>query len=121
MGHTRARFGQVTRWLLSGVIVVAVAAAGVFVWNRPEQAEAIHYVTQPITRGDLRIAVTATGNLAPTNQVQVGSELSGIVKNVNVDTRTATRRLRGAIAWHETCDSRYVLNECGHGSSKERS
>ena len=31
------------------------------------------------------MAVTATGNLAPTNQVQVGSELSGIVKSVHAD------------------------------------
>jgi HlyD family secretion protein len=31
------------------------------------------------------VTVTATGNLAPTNEVEVGSELSGIVRTVAVD------------------------------------
>lgn len=85
VGHAHARFAHFTRWLLSGVIVLALVAVGVFVWSRREQADAIQYVTQPVTRGYLRVMVTATGNLAPTNQVQVGSELSGIVKSVDVD------------------------------------
>jgi HlyD family secretion protein len=85
VGHIHFPVGHLTRWLLSGVIGVALVAAGVFAWNRGEQAEAVQYVTQPVTQGDLRVTVTATGNLAPTNQVQVGSELSGIVKRVEAD------------------------------------
>jgi HlyD family secretion protein len=67
-----------------GVVALAVVAAAVFTWSRRGQVATTQYVTQPVTRGDLRVLVTATGNLAPTNQVQVGSELSGIVKSVNV-------------------------------------
>ena len=36
-------------------------------------------------RGDLTVIVTATGTLQPTNKVDVGSELSGIVKSVEAD------------------------------------
>jgi HlyD family secretion protein len=36
-------------------------------------------------RGDLVVTVSATGNLQPTNQVDVGSELSGTVEAVFVD------------------------------------
>ena len=36
-------------------------------------------------RGDLTVIVTATGTLQPTNKVDVGSELSGIIKSVEVD------------------------------------
>ncbi|OYY55577.1 MAG: efflux transporter periplasmic adaptor subunit [Halothiobacillus sp. 28-55-5] len=39
----------------------------------------------PATRGDLTVTVTATGTLAPTNQVDVGIEVSGTVKEVLVD------------------------------------
>ena len=35
--------------------------------------------------GALSVSVSATGKLAPTNQVQVGSELSGLVTKVVVD------------------------------------
>ena len=85
VGHAAVRLGHLRRWLVSGLIAVAVVTTALYLWNRSQAAEAIQYVTQPVTRGDLRVTVTATGNLAPTNQVQVGSELSGIVKSVNVD------------------------------------
>ncbi|WP_353204452.1 efflux RND transporter periplasmic adaptor subunit [Sphingomonas sp.] len=43
------------------------------------------YSTEAVTRGSLSVSVSATGKLAPTNQVQVGSELSGLVTRVVVD------------------------------------
>lgn len=43
------------------------------------------YSTEAVTRGSLSVSVSATGKLAPTNQVQVGSELSGLVTKVVVD------------------------------------
>jgi HlyD family secretion protein len=43
------------------------------------------YATQDVTKGNLTVTVSATGKLAPTNQVQVGSELSGLVETVLVD------------------------------------
>jgi HlyD family secretion protein len=43
------------------------------------------YVTQAVTRGDLAIAVSATGTLQPRNQVDVGAEVSGKIDNLYVD------------------------------------
>ena len=43
------------------------------------------YATQTVQRGDLTTSVAATGKLAPTNQVTVGSQLSGLVTRVVVD------------------------------------
>jgi HlyD family secretion protein len=43
------------------------------------------YATETVRRGNLRVTVSATGNLQPTNEVQVGSEQSGLVKQVFVD------------------------------------
>ncbi|MBE0617414.1 MAG: efflux RND transporter periplasmic adaptor subunit, partial [Proteobacteria bacterium] len=39
----------------------------------------------PVQIGSLAVTVSATGNLEPTNQVEVGSELSGTVRTVEVD------------------------------------
>jgi HlyD family secretion protein len=66
------------------------------------------YATVPVQRGNLTVTVSATGNLAPTNEVEVGSEQSGIVTDVYVDNndrvtkgqplaRLDTSRLRDAI------------------------
>ena len=46
--------------------------------------EPAHYATAAVTRGDLVVTVAATGNLTPTKQVNVGSEVSGIVVDVFV-------------------------------------
>jgi HlyD family secretion protein len=46
--------------------------------------EPVHYATAPVRQGDLSVSVSATGNLAPTKQVNVGSELSGLVTDVFV-------------------------------------
>lgn len=43
------------------------------------------YATAPVERGRLVTTVSATGKLAPTNQVTVGSQLSGLVVRVLVD------------------------------------
>ncbi|MFA5964477.1 MAG: efflux RND transporter periplasmic adaptor subunit [Sphingomonas sp.] len=43
------------------------------------------YATETAQRGNLTVSVSATGKLAPTNQVDVGSELSGLVTKVLVD------------------------------------
>ena len=43
------------------------------------------YATADVKRGDMRVHVTATGNLAPTNEVSVGSELSGLIDKVLVE------------------------------------
>jgi HlyD family secretion protein len=45
----------------------------------------VAYATRPVERGDLTVVVSATGNLAPTNQVEVGSEGSGTITEVYVD------------------------------------
>lgn len=71
--------------LLAATAILVVGAVALFWWQRDTPAATPQYKTQPVQRGDLKVVVTATGTLAPVNQVQVGSELSGIVKSVEVD------------------------------------
>jgi HlyD family secretion protein len=95
------------RWLYAAAaLLVAIAAAvAIFRGNGKDPA----YATAPVTRGDLEVRISATGNLAPTNEVEVGSELSGLVEAVLVDVndrvtkgqpiaRLDTLRLRDTIA-----------------------
>ena len=65
--------------------VVIVATALIVIWSLKGTATTLQYKMEPVIRGNMAITVTATGNLAATNQVDVGSELSGIIKTVAVD------------------------------------
>jgi len=72
------------RWLLLTLLLLALAAAAI-VWSLTRVNGSPAYKMQAVQRGDLTVTVTATGNLEPTNQVEVGSELSGIIRTVDVD------------------------------------
>jgi len=70
------------RWLW---LLVPVLAVAVFVGMRARRSDTPVYLTEPAREGPLRVTVTATGTLQPTNQVDVGSEVSGIIDKVFVD------------------------------------
>lgn len=65
------------------LIIIAVITV-VFLKGRGK-TRSIEYITQEVKQGSLTVIVTATGTLQPTNKVEVGSELSGIIKSVEVD------------------------------------
>ena len=50
------------------------------------------YITEEVERSSLDLTVTATGNLRPTNQVTVGSEVNGPVERVLVDVNDRVTR-----------------------------
>ena len=71
-----------TKWLAAGVIALLAILLLLRLFTGTPTAQ---YATQPASRGLLQVTVSATGRLAPINQVQVGSELSGLVTKVLVD------------------------------------
>lgn len=48
-------------------------------------SDASPFATEDVKKGDLTVTVSATGNLTPINQVDVGSEQSGLITQVYVD------------------------------------
>lgn len=50
------------------------------------------FVTAEVQRGELTVIVTATGTLAPLNQVDVGSEISGMIESIAVDFNDRVKR-----------------------------
>ena len=66
-------------------VLIAMLGGGIYFLQRETPVQLVEYVTQPLTRGELQVTVTATGTLQPTKQVTIGSEVSGIIENVFVD------------------------------------
>ena len=78
-------YGRWVKRLIVVALVVIAAIAGVVIWRTLGKSNTPQYKTEEVRRGDLTVIVTATGTLQPTNTVDVGSELSGIIKSVEVD------------------------------------
>jgi HlyD family secretion protein len=72
------------KWVFGLLCFGIIAAAAVIAWKTTATTKGPQYQTQAAERRSLTVTVTATGTLQPTNQVDVSSELSGIVKSVEV-------------------------------------
>ncbi len=73
-------------------VIVLAAVALMLTLSRGSSNEAPNFATTAIERGDLTITVTATGTLAPLNQVDVGSEISGMIESISVDFNDRVKR-----------------------------
>ncbi|MDU0353987.1 efflux RND transporter periplasmic adaptor subunit [Paraglaciecola aquimarina] len=75
------KFGSFAKAMVV-VLLVAVAAW----WFLPEQSTIqIKYHTQEITTGKIESTVNSSGSISPVVTVDVGSELSGLISQLNVD------------------------------------
>jgi HlyD family secretion protein len=72
----------------AGVIAVVL---GTLVLLRSEGNIVPRYRTVEAVRGDLTVRVSATGEIEPVNQVDVGTEISGTVETVRVDFNDRVR------------------------------
>ena len=70
------------KWVLIAVGVILLILLGIRLLRPAAKAA---YASEVAQKGTLTVTVSATGKLAPTNQVDVGSEVSGLVSKVLVD------------------------------------
>ena len=76
------------------IIVVVLVAAGAGVWAymaRRNVAEPT-VATQPLSRGDVVDSVGATGTLEAVETVDVGTQVSGVVKELHADFNSIVRK-----------------------------
>jgi HlyD family secretion protein len=70
------------KWILIAIGVLLLLLVQLRIMRGDQVTQ---YLSEEVKRGDIDVIVTATGNLAPTTQVDIGSEISGIVDRVLVD------------------------------------
>ncbi len=79
-------------WLYALLALVAIAAGiGLYQWYAGAPAK-IDYTTVPAAVADLTVAVSATGTLQPLTQVDISSELSGVVRSVSVNENQQVKK-----------------------------
>ncbi|WP_227816190.1 efflux RND transporter periplasmic adaptor subunit [Nitrogeniibacter aestuarii] len=82
LGPRRRAGGRAWRW----IVLLVLIAGGLWGWLASGDSQrSVRYQSTEAVRGDMTVTVSATGTLQPTNQVDVGSELSGIITRVLVE------------------------------------
>ncbi len=87
----RSWYRRPALWL--ALAAAGLIGAGVWWWLASRAASAApSYTTQTVARGNVTLTVTANGTIQPTRTINIGSELSGTVLNVNVDVNDPIKK-----------------------------
>ena len=81
--------------LILGVAAIGLAIGG-YVFFNGERKEPVRYRTAGVERGDVVSVVSATGTINPVVSVQVGTQVSGMIKSLHADFNT---QVKAVIAW----------------------
>ena len=76
-------------WFLALLLALCVAALFLVVRNKSNGTE---YKTAPVTKGDIRATVTATGTVNAVTTVLVGTQVSGTIKHIYVDFNSPVKK-----------------------------
>lgn len=71
--------------ILLYIVIAALVGGGVYYYFSKKEKINIVIDTTVVSKGDIRNAVTATGTIKPVKQVDVGTQVSGVVKKIYVD------------------------------------
>jgi len=91
LDQTHSRWRRLGGWL-GAIVLLGSLAAAYFYYRSSNDSAGPRFLTEEVTRGDLTVTVSATGNLQPTNKVDVGSELSGTIEAVMVDDNDRVKK-----------------------------
>jgi HlyD family secretion protein len=78
-------------WIALGAALVALAGFAIWQWVAPEKSAGTYRLAK-VERGPLTAVVSATGSLTPVTSVQVGSQVSGQIKELFVDFNSAVKQ-----------------------------
>lgn len=101
-GHTSGRVetilldlkkGSKRPWraIAAAVLVLAIIVTGVLVY-RARSAGTVAYLTAPVAQQDLVQTVSATGTVNPQNTIDVGTQVSGIISEIDVDYNSQVKK-----------------------------
>ncbi len=76
--------------LIGSTIVLVIVAVAVIAFGR--KGNSPQFRTDPVTRGDIQQAVTATGTVNAVTTVQVGTQVSGTIKTLYVDFNSRVKK-----------------------------
>ncbi|MDA3967496.1 MULTISPECIES: efflux RND transporter periplasmic adaptor subunit [Helicobacter] len=78
--------------LIYGSIICIICAVFGILYYINTKAPEINYITREVTIGDIKSTISANGSLSPTNEVAIGSVISGIVLEVLVDVNDRVKK-----------------------------
>lgn len=71
--------------ILIAVVAIVVVGGGIWYFTGSPAKHKVTYATVAVSKGNISNSVTATGTIEPVTEVEVGTQVSGIIDNIYVD------------------------------------
>lgn len=78
--------------LIGAAIVVVALGTGAYLFLGASSKKQLSWETAKVLRGTIANMVTATGTVEPITQVEVGTQVSGIINNIYVDYNSVVKK-----------------------------
>ena len=78
--------------IILAISLVAVAAILFWIFSSKEEVSQVEFVTSKVVRGEIGNSVTATGTIEPVTEVEVGTQVSGIIDRIYVDYNSVVKK-----------------------------
>ena len=92
MMKAKGMFGKIFSIKAAVLLIVVIAVAAGAWWYSGNKKSEIQYKTAEITRSDLRSVIQATGTLDAVETVDVGTQISGTVKEIYIDYNSVVKK-----------------------------
>ena len=80
------------KWIIILVVLGLLVVGGIVMMNKKGANENITFQTTQVEPGEISTNITATGTIEPVKTVDVGTQVSGIVKRLYVDYNSVVKR-----------------------------
>lgn len=77
--------------IISTAALLILAGAGLWIFGGRKAEKNIDFATATVQKGNVSNSITATGTIEPVTEVQVGTQVSGIIDKIYVDYNTVVK------------------------------
>ena len=76
---------------ISAAAIIVLAGAGLWVFGGKKSNQTISFATSAVHKGTISNSITATGTIEPVTEVEVGTQVSGIIDKIYVDYNSVVK------------------------------
>lgn len=111
---------------ISAAAVIVLAGAGMWIFGGKKASQTISFSTSVVQKGTISNSITATGTIEPVTEVEVGTQVSGIIDKIYVDYNSEVKAgqviaemdrvtlisdLQSAQATYDGAEAEYIYQE----------
>ncbi len=78
--------------VIAGIVAVVVAGGAYWLFGGSGDKATIQFLTAPVQKGEISSSITATGTIEPVTEVEVGTQVSGIIDKIYIDYNSVVKK-----------------------------